>query len=208
MDPSACVCNEYVTMGWNKGDRVVHAARPEWGVGEVLTAEGPAVGTQRLTIRFERGGTKAISTEFAELKLPGDMPLRRTAPTEEGNVFSFAPSPTELKEIMTKLPEGATDPFLGIKKRYAASLELYRFGDTPNGLLDWATMQTGLKDPLSRFNRHELEQWFTRFKIEADDHLKKITREIRRSEPKAYEELAAGCAAGAKHALRRINFGG
>ncbi len=204
-------------MTWSKGDRVMHASKPEWGVGEVLSAEPAAAGVksagspgtdaQRLTIRFERAGTKAISTEFAELKPLGDMPLRRTALTEEGQVFSFAPTPTELKELMTKLPDAATDPFLSLGKRFQATLDLYRFGDTPAALLDWASIQTGLKDPLTRFNRHELEQWFTRFKIEADDHLKKLAREMRKADPKAVDVAAASAGASAKHALRRIDYG-
>jgi hypothetical protein len=199
-------------MAWSKGDRVIHAAKPEWGVGEVLTAEPISAGAtvkegQRLTIRFERGGTKAISTEFAELKPMGDMPLRRTTLTEEGQVFSFAPTPTELKELMTKLPEQATDPFVSLPKRFQATLELYKYGDTPAALLDWACMQTGLKDPLTRFNRHELEQWFSRFKIEADDQLKKLSREMRKADPKSIDAAAASCGASAKHALRRVDFG-
>lgn len=199
-------------MAWSKGDRVIHAAKPEWGVGELLTAEPLSAGAavkegQRLTIRFERGGTKAISTEFAELKPMGDMPLRRTTLTEEGQVFSFAPTPTELKELMTKLPEQATDPFVSLPKRFAATLDLYRFGDTPAALLDWACMQTGLKDPLTRFNRHELEQWFGRFRIEADDHLKKLAREMRKADPRSIDAAATTCGASAKQALRRVDFG-
>lgn len=200
------------SMAWAKGDRVIHATKPEWGVGEVLTAEAAGTSTaskeaQRLTIRFERGGTKAISTEFAELKPMGDMPLRRTNVTDEGKVFSFAPTPTELKELMTRLPENATDPFVSLQKRFQATLDLYRFGDTGALLLDWACMQTGLKDPLSRFNRHELEQWFSRFKIEADDHLKKLSREIRKADPRLIDAAAASCGASAKQALRRVDFG-
>jgi hypothetical protein len=199
-------------MAWSKGDRVIHAAKPEWGVGEVLTAESAGSATasadaQRLTIRFERGGTKAISTEFAELKPMGDMPLRRTSVTDEGKVFSFAPTPNELKELMTKLPDAATDPFVSLPKRFLATLDLYRFGDTGASLLDWACMQTGLKDPLSRFNRHELEQWFSRFKIEADDQLKKLARELRKTDAKAVDAAAATCGVSAKQALRRVDFG-
>ncbi len=202
-------------MAWSKGDRVIHVAKPEWGVGEVLSAEagaaaagpGGAVATQRLTIRFERGGTKAISTEFAELKPLGDMPLRRSAQSDEGQVFSFAPTPTELKEIMTKLPDEATDPFLSLIKRLQATLGCYRFGDTSGALLDWACMQTGLRDPLSRFNRHELEQWYTRFKMESDDQLKKLCRELRKADAKALEAAINTAGASAKQALRRVDFG-
>lgn len=205
-------------MAWSKGDRVIHASKPEWGVGEVLSAEAtaataptaansPATSVQRLMIRFERGGTKTLSTEFAELKPLGDMPLRRTAPTEEGQVFSFAPTASELKEIMTRLPEEATDPFVSLAKRLSATLGCYRFGDTSGSLLDWACVQTGLRDPLSRFNRHELEQWYTKFKIEADDHLKKLCRDMRRADVKLFEATILPADAAAKQALRRIDYG-
>ena len=44
---------------WSFGDRVIHAKRPEWGVGVVTAAQSvvedghPA---QRVTIRFDRAG--------------------------------------------------------------------------------------------------------------------------------------------------------
>jgi len=197
-------------MSWAKGDRVVHAAKPEWGIGEVIAAEsaGSVVKeAQRLTIRFERVGTKAISTEFAELKPPGDHPLRNVIDSDEGKVFSFAPTPNEVKEIMTRLPDAATDPFTTVQKRFAATLALYRFSDNNALLLDWACMQTGLKDPLTRFNRHELEQWFSRFRIAVDDHLKRLARDVRKIDPKLIDSIAATCGASAKHALRRVDYG-
>lgn len=198
-------------MGWAKGDRVVHATKPEWGIGEIIAAESAGSvavkDAQRLTIRFERAGTKAISTEFAELKPPGNNPLRNTADTEEGKVFSFAPTPTELKEIMTRLPDEASDPFISIQKRFTSTLQLYRFSENSGLLLDWACMQTGLKDPLTRFNRHELEQWYQRFKMVLDDHLKKLAREVRKVDPRLIDTLSANSSATAKQALRRVDFG-
>lgn len=198
-------------MGWTKGDRVVHAAKPEWGIGEIISAESAGStavkDAQRLTIRFERAGTKAISTEFAELKPPGNNPLRHTTDSDEGKVFSFAPTPTELKEIMMRLPDEASDPFISLQKRFTSTLQLYRFSENSGLLLDWACMQTGLKDPLTRFNRHELEQWYQRFKMVLDDHLKKLAREVRKVDPKLIDSLSTNCSATAKQALRRIDFG-
>ncbi|MBS0197162.1 MAG: DUF3553 domain-containing protein [Planctomycetes bacterium] len=196
-------------MSWTKGDRVVHATKPEWGVGHVLLTEsvsGAGGPHQRLTIRFERAGTKAISTEFAELKPAGEMPLRTDAPVDADGL-SFAPTNGELKEIMTKLPERATDPFTTLQKRLAATLDLYRYTDGGGLLLDWAVMQTGLKDPLSRFNRHELEQWFARFRIELDEHLKRVVRDLRKHDPASIETVAAAASPVAKQALRRADMG-
>ena len=68
------------------GDRVVHAAKPEWGVGQVVGAQPISengVSAQRLTIRFDRAGLKTLSTGFAELRpatagplFPGPPPPR------------------------------------------------------------------------------------------------------------------------------------
>ncbi len=52
------------TPQFSKDDRVVHALRPEWGVGRVLRAEATqrdGTPCQRLTIRFERAGSKTES---------------------------------------------------------------------------------------------------------------------------------------------------
>ena len=42
------------------------------------------------------------------------------------------------------------------------------------GLNDWAVMQTGLDDPLARFNRHELEEHFKRWSHEREQHLRRL----------------------------------
>ncbi|MFN7337576.1 MAG: hypothetical protein ACK5SZ_00360, partial [bacterium] len=88
-----------------------------------------------------------------------------------------------------------------------ATLDLYRFSESGGALLDWAASQTGLKDPLSKFNRHELEQWFQRFKVEADQHLRKIARELRKQEPGAIDELFAAASQAGKQAMKRADFG-
>lgn len=213
---------------WSKGDSVVHAARPEWGAGEVLVAE-PVVHEgrkcQRLTIRFARGGTKTISTAFAELKPASELPRipRLLEPDEPApalptpkNRPSSVPTPppepdplvltamnSEIAAIMSKLPEKSTDPFTSGKARLAATLDLFKYTDSGGSLLDWAAIQTGLADPLSRFNRHELEQWFARFKIELEAHLRKLVREVRKTDPAGYAEVTGAVSGAAKSALRK-----
>ena len=69
------------TADWKMGDRVIHAGRPEWGIGEVRSAEvvhQDGQRAQRLTIRFDRAGVKVISTAFAELR--ADTARGRTRP--------------------------------------------------------------------------------------------------------------------------------
>lgn len=212
---------------WNKGDNVVHAAKPEWGAGEVLVAEPvvhEGVKCQRLTIRFSRGGTKTISTAFAELKPASELPRmpRLIEPDEDPPALTSAPRSrsaapadtepdplamsamnSEIAAMMGKLPDKATDPFTSGKARLAATLDLFKYTDTGGSLLDWAAIQTGLPDPLARFSRHELEQWFAKFKIELEAHLRKLVRDVRKADPSGYAELAATCPPGARGALRK-----
>lgn len=195
---------------WVKGDKVVHAARPEWGPGEVLQADAASQDgkpCQRLIIRFQRAGMKTISTAFAELSHAGDAPLSESAPETEHDPLAAAATNASVEEAMLRLPENATDPFISIRRRVETTLNLYKYGESGGGLLDWAAIQTGLKDPLSRFNRHELEQWWDRFRIEADTHLKKLLRDLRKQDPKALDEIAAAAGPAAKRALRQADMG-
>lgn len=203
-DGSRCV--PMPAKDWSKGDNIVHTGKPEWGSGQVLSAENfvhegkPA---QRLTIRFARAGTKTISTAFAELRPASDMPRMLETQEEEPDPLQKVALSANVEELMTTLPDRATDPFSSLKARLTATLDLYRFTESGGALLDWAAIQTGLKDPLSRFNRAELEQWFGKFKVELDNHLRKLTRDIRRQEPGLLEAAATGATPAARAALRR-----
>ena len=193
---------------WTKGDSVMHAGKPEWGAGQVLSAETflhegkPA---QRLTIRFTRAGTKTISTAYADLRPASDMPSMPTPADDEPDPLAQVALGASVEEIMTRIPDRATDPFTSLKARLAATLDLYRFSDSGGDLLDWAAIQTGLKDPLSRFNRHELESWFGKFKIELDNHLRKLLKDIRRQEPGLIDATLASAPPHARAALRRAD---
>jgi hypothetical protein len=194
---------------WTKGDSVVHTGKPEWGAGQVLSAESiihEGKPVQRLTIRFDRAGTKTISTAFAELRPASEMPRLLTPEHDEPDPLANAAMSASVEELMIRLPDRATDPFTSLKARLQATLDLYRFAESGSALLDWAAIQTGLKDPLSRFNRHELEQWFGRFKIELDNHLKKLLKDVRRQEPGLIDAVGATASPTAKAALRRADF--
>jgi hypothetical protein len=198
-----------MSSNWSKGDSVVHAGRPEWGVGHVLSAETymhEGKPCQRLSIRFERAGTKTISTAFADLRPASEIPRLPELKEEEPDPLAQAAFGASVEQMMTSLPERATDPFTSLKSRLTATLDLYRFTESGGTLLDWAAIQTGLKDPLSRFNRHELEQWFAKFKIELDNHLRKLVRDIRRTEPATLDAVAATASPAAKAALRRVDI--
>lgn len=178
---------------WVTGDRVVHTARPEWGVGKVLNAtklreDGKDV--QRLTIRFDRAGTKTISTAVAHLAGADSLPIQVFLPErEDDDGLLMAPDHASLVARLAELPDAATDPFRSLSKRLDATVALYRFGGTGGSLLDWAASQTGMADPLSAFSRHELEDEFAKFRAAVDAHLKKLALDAARQEPTALSGL-------------------
>ncbi|CAG1008591.1 hypothetical protein PHYC_03587 [Phycisphaerales bacterium] len=206
---------------WNRGDNVMHSAKPEWGAGEVLVAE-PAIHEgkpcQRLTIRFSRAGTKILSTAFADLRRAIGPAPSAPAPDQEtkpstpafassngSNPFA-APAPDDdYGALLAGLPDRATDPFQTLRSRLAATLDLYRFNDSGGSLLDWAAAQTGLKDPLSRFSRHELEQSFAKFRVEVDNHLRKLVRDMAKQDAQGLRELTAAAPPAATQAIRRLD---
>lgn len=201
-----------MTTEFKFGDRVVHAARPEWGQGVVTAASPDTVEgrtCQRLTIRFDRGGLKTLSTALANLRPaaatdvtppPSEQPSAAEQLTATGWLDRLGAEAPEV--IMARLPENATDPFSTPLQRLGATLALYRFTPQGGSLLDWAAAQTGLADPLTVFNRHELEQFFARFATARDQHLRQLADDIRRKDPDALARALAGAPASAQAALR------
>ncbi|MEN1704661.1 MAG: DUF3553 domain-containing protein [Planctomycetota bacterium] len=219
---------------WNVGQKVRHPGKPEWGTGTVQAAQWTTqngVKCQRLTVRFSKGGIKNLSTAFAKLepadgaKIDAAVQPGRSAIVSPRNTPSPAPprsraagkdeapppskyddlNPAQARAIMTQVPEPARDPFRSVEDRIRATLKL--FGPTPEGgkLLDWATTQSGLEDPLSVFNRHELEQLHETYRIQLDRHLGALITEARR-ERLDVKAITAGAGQHARRALQRINF--
>lgn len=197
------------------GDRVLHTGKPEWGSGVVTGAEAAmqdGKACQRLTIRFERAGIKTLSTAFATLKSADDAPEIDRVFAAGGSANGSGANADDplagyndkrIEEIMSGLPEPATDPFASFASRLKATLGLYRFSDQAGSLIDWAAAQSGLKDPLSRFNRHQLEQYFKRFEIARDQHLAKLASEIRRKDPAVLAAGSKDAPPAAQRVLRR-----
>lgn len=204
---------------WSYGDRVVHAAKPEWGHGIITAAastlhEGKPC--QRVTVRFDRAGIKILSTAIAELRTvivqPAEAPVAVAAPptpddqpatTDGGWLGSVkTASPTE---ALLKMPPATTDPFTTLAARLRATLALFRFNDSGAALLDWAAAQTGMKDPLSVFSRHELEQAYRRFTFVRDEHLRKLMNDARRQDPSILSSVSREAPAAAQQAMRRID---
>ncbi len=201
-------------MDFNFGDRVVHALKPEWGTGVVSSAqsvtENGAV-CQRLTIRFDRAGLKTLSTAFAELRPAGEHPSTEAAGAaanagNNGVTWLEQLEAGDLTEGMMRLPEATRDPFTSLAARLKATLSLWRFSEQSASLLDWAAMQTGMKDPLVRFNRHELEQYFKRFAGEREAQLKRLLLDAKKQPSPEVEKVKAEAVQSARDAMRRMHF--
>lgn len=200
---------------WSFGDRVIHAKRPEWGAGVITAAQGTVQdGTpcQRLTIRFDRAGVKTISTAVAELIPATDTALsalngHAAAEAIQDQEWQARLSGGSTEEAMTKLPEAASDPFSSLEARLKTTLALYRFTDSGGSLLDWAAAQSGLKDPLSHFSRHDLERLFQRFAFARDEHLKKLAQEMRKRDAAGLTVILRAAPPTAHQALRRFDIG-
>lgn len=190
------------------GDRVVHTGKAEWGEG-VVTAAQPATQDgkpcQRVTVRFDRAGLKTLSTALAALQRVEDRPQIEAALANAGTDWLATIGSKQVQEIMTRLPEPATDPFTTPEKRLAATLALFKFKIGGGSLIDWAILQTGLKDPMSRFNRHDLEEFFKRFEMNRNAHLKKLAGEMQRTDAATYNRLIAAAPPEARDALRRLD---
>lgn len=204
------------TYDFSFGDRVIHPSMPEWGTGVVTSAQ-PATQDgkpcQRVTVRFDRAGLKTLSTAFAPLRRADEAgPEIDQALAQAGDDWLGGVGQKRVVEIMTNLPESAVDPFAGIPSRLKATLQLYKYGPTGAPLIDWAVAQSGLKDPLSRFSRQDLEEFYKRFQVNRDQHLKRLVLDAKRADPqglaRAVRELGPGLTPAARDALRRLDAAG
>jgi hypothetical protein len=203
-----------------KGESVIHTGKPEWGPGDIVSAERQlheGKPCQRLTIRFARAGLKTISTAFAELKPAEDSMSRQliNASREVAARDSMGDSPMDpldksmrrraAEESLQKVPEDAIDPFRTPVQRLESMLKIYKWMDSPAGVLEWATSQTGLGDPMSMFNRHELEQHLDKFRIAVDNHMKKLLPVARKADAAGVQRVLLTAGPSAKAALRRVD---
>ncbi|MFG0252994.1 MAG: DUF3553 domain-containing protein [Phycisphaerales bacterium JB038] len=196
-----------------KGDRIVHLDKPEWGAGlvtktQLLSQQGTPV--QMVTVRFEHGGLKSLSTAHARLGYEQDYLEQRrdSAPKEpawpaEPKGTGGAEADPLLAERLLSLPEETRDPFLPLAKRLDATLKLYRFDGTPRSLIDWGIVQSGLQDPLSRFGRHELELLFEKWQRGRDQHLAQLLDKLRQDDPQESARVQAALPSAVRQALQR-----
>ena len=208
-----CKNDVHSRIQYEFGDRVRLVPRPEWGIGSVTRVETvPVEGkpTQRLTVRFPNAGLKTLKAEVAQLErieaeaVTEDTPVDRISSIDKiaEDEMMAGLADRKLKEVMLAMPEACRDPFRTIEARVQSTLDLYRFDQGGRGLMEWAVIQTGLDDPLSRFNRHELEQHYNRWACERDSHLNKLLREAREAGVNV-DSLVSAAKGGVKTAVRR-----
>lgn len=192
---------------WQTGDRVTHGGKPEWGVGTVTAVE-PATQDgkpcQRVTARFDRAGLKTLSTAYADLQIPDDISALEQRVREASNLHD-ADEHEAARAFMADLPDELTDPFVALDERLRRSLEGYRHSPSGAGLIDWACLRSGMADPLSRFNRHELEELFQRFRTSLDNHVIKLVRELARTDREQLDGVIKGAADEGRRALKRLD---
>jgi len=116
-----------------------------------------------------------------------------------------AMTPKDFKQVMNRLPDAATDPFSTPLSRFKATINLYKFTPTGSSLLDWAAIQSGLADPMSKFNRHELERFFEGFVMARDSHTKKLIQELKKSDPAGLNQAMAGAPPVVQQTIRRLD---
>ncbi|MAH65665.1 MAG: hypothetical protein CMJ27_04635 [Phycisphaerae bacterium] len=204
---------ECTTLKHKQGDQVRHPGRPEWGLGEVMKVElitRDGRPDRRVWIKFPSEGTKTvlasvagletIEKPLAEMAASGETLADREADHEGGWLGAIAKNRPE--DAMIAVPDRATDPFVAVSGRLKFIYGLYRFNRSGGSLIDWAIAQTGLDDPLSRFNRHELEQFFDRWCWERDRVLARTIDEGRRSGD-TLDSLLHGAPPAARRGLKK-----
>jgi hypothetical protein len=195
---------------YRQGDELKLCSRPEWGTGKVtkvehLTRDGER--DQRLWVKFPNVGMKTILAGAAQIERVGE-------PRSDEDDHSFAAREMSHQggwlgeimkdrpeEAMTSLPQECSDPFTSVRKRLERTLTLFRFEASSSSLIDWAIAQTGLDDPLSRFNRHELEAFFEQWRRARDAQARELTDEARRNRENV-NDLIQKAPPGAKAALQ------
>ena len=177
---------------YKKGDRVRHPSRPEWGIGVVSKIEVVTRGSStdlRVWVRFPSIGEKTLLASAAALEILEDQIFSSTVHSRpsvtdfdvaKGGGWLGSISKQTANDLMTTLPGEATDPFAHPKRRLEVTIKLYRFDGTPARLVEWSIAQSGLDDPMSRFNRQELEQLYKKWIFNLDAHLLKLLGEFRR----------------------------
>jgi len=212
--PVGCPESRTMQTVFKKGDRVRHPSRPEWGTGAISRIETLSRGgtpDMRIWVRFPGTGEKALLASAARLELVdsgapkavlGERPTVHELDMANGGGWLADVSKRKVDDVMVAVPDEALDPFAAPQRRLANILALYRFDGSPARLVEWAVAQSGLDDPMTRFNRQELEQFHKRWLVNLDTQLLKLLTELKRD--RALVDLALKAAPPlAQRAVRR-----
>ena len=199
------------------GDRVTHPKFPEWGSGAVIKVENTVQKgepTTRITVRFSSAGLKSFVGNHFPLdvledghSMPGDSNRKRPAIAEVEDLERAGLTEAveqKLLEIMHAIPMACRDPFNTSEHRLRRTLDLYRYDVSGRGLMEWAMAQTGMDDPLTRFNRTELEVFFKHYSQDLNEHLSKLLSEMR-DEAATVQRLVAEASQRAKRAVEKMS---
>ena len=165
---------------FNRGDRVRHAGRPEWGGGVVdqaVVVQHEGKPAQRLVISFANRGRVTVNTGMATLERVNGVAVGAGA-TGGGDWLSELEGN---RRDITDLSDAMSDVFLPLSTRVANTIASFRFNDDARGLMDWACAQTGLDDPLSHHSRSELEEAYRRYRHKREQHLTDLVKQARQT---------------------------
>lgn len=199
------------------GDKVTHPKFPEWGSGAVIKVENAAVNgemTKRVTVRFAHAGLKKfvgdaipLDVMLDEHAMPGDREGKRPAIAEVEDLERSGLSQAveqKLEEIMFNIPLACRDPFNTLDHRLRRTFALYKYDLSGKGLMEWAMAQTGMDDPLTRFNRTELEGYFKQYSFLVKQHLAKLLRELQ-GDKVTLKQLLDDAPEGARRAVSKLS---
>ena len=182
------------------GDKVAHPKKPEWGTGIVVDAQPAShdgIAAQRLRIDFANKRNTTLNTAVAPL-VSGEQINKSMNPTPKGLGQDMSMStntgnkPTagwldDLeganggKRELWDLPDGCDDPFSSDEEQLDVTLDTFKYSTDPGPLFQWAVVQTGLDDPLTKYTRVELEQAFPRYTRDRDNRLFELVRLLKRN---------------------------
>lgn len=183
---------------FNVGDKVAHPNKPEWGRGVVMQAQPvthDGIEAQRLRINFANKPNTTINTAIAPLVSGDAMDDKPLLPKGFGQDMSMSANTDKLgagwldqlegktggRRELWDLPDACNDPFSSDEEQLDATLDTFKYSTDPGPLFQWAVVQTGLDDPLSKHTRVELEQAFPRYTRDRDNRLFELVRLMKRN---------------------------
>lgn len=199
------------------GDKVTHPKFPEWGSGAVIKVENAPVNgdvTVRVTVRFTHAGLKKFVGDSIPLvvmmdghSMPGDRVGKRPAIAAVEDLERSGMNQAvvqKLEEIMFAIPHACMDPFNTLEHRMRRTLQLYKYDLSGKGLMEWAMAQTGMDDPLTRFNRTELEDYFKQYSFLLKQHLSKLLYELK-GDKDTLKQLLSEAPESARRAVSKLS---